>query len=111
MSERAACYRRLNDIPETLGTAVIVQTMVFGNAGPTSGSGVGFSSNPADGSKLPYVDYLPDAQGEDVVSGRRNALGSADIERLLPAAWRDLTRYAAMLEQAFADMQDFEFTV
>lgn len=110
-SERAKTYRRLNSIPDSSGTAVIVQMMVFGNAGPTSGSGVGFTRNPADGTDALYVDYLPNAQGEDVVSGRRNALGSADLERRGPDAWRQLVSIKETLERAFADMQDFEFTV
>jgi pyruvate,orthophosphate dikinase len=110
-SERAKTYRRLNSIPDSAGTAVIVQMMVFGNAGPTSGSGVGFTRNPADGTDAVYVDYLPNAQGEDVVSGRRNALGSADLERRVPEAWRELVSIKDALEGAFADMQDFEFTI
>jgi pyruvate,orthophosphate dikinase len=110
-SERAKTYRRLNSIPDSAGTAVIVQMMVFGNAGPTSGSGVGFTRNPADGTDALYVDYLPNAQGEDVVSGRRNALGSADLERRVPEAWRELLSIKDALEGAFADMQDFEFTI
>lgn len=110
-SDRAKTYRRLNSIPDSLGTAVIVQMMVFGNAGPTSGSGVGFTRNPADGTDALYVDYLPNAQGEDVVSGRRNALGSADLERRVPEAWSELVSFKGALEREFADMQDFEFTI
>jgi len=110
-SERAKSYRCLNGIADDAGTAVTVQAMVFGNAGPSSGSGVGFTRNPADGSNLLYVDYLPNAQGEDVVAGRRNALGAADLERRLPAAYAGLLERRVVLEQAFGDMQDFEFTV
>ena len=109
--ERAESYRRLNDISSSLGTAVIVQAMVFGNSGPLSGSGVGFTRNPSDGSDAPYIDYLPNAQGEDVVAGRRNAFGEEELRRRLPDAHRELLQGCAILERAFGDMQDFEFTV
>ena len=108
---RAKSYRKLNRIPEDLGTAVIVQAMVFGNLGPDSGSGVGFTRNPSDGSNELYVDYLSNAQGEDVVSGRRRAMGLADLERRAPAAHRALIDARALLEREFRDVQDFEFTV
>ncbi len=90
MSERAQQYRKMNKIPENTGTAAIVQQMVFGNAGPTSGSGVGFTRNPSDGSKVLYVDFLANAQGEDVVAGRLNALGMEELERRMPEAHRQL---------------------
>lgn len=111
MSARACAYRKINGIPEDIGTAAIVQYMAFGNAGPTSGSGVGFTRNPSDGSKSLYVDFLPNAQGEDVVAGRLNALGMDELERRMPAAHRQLVGLADLLEQEFDDMQDFEFTV
>lgn len=111
MSERAQQYRKMNKIPESTGTASIVQQMVFGNAGPTSGSGVGFTRNPSDGSKALYVDFLANAQGEDVVAGRLNALGMEELERRMPEAHRQLTSISDELEQEFGDMQDFEFTV
>lgn len=109
--ERATSYRRLNNIPETLGTAITVQTMAFGNLGPASGAGVGFTRNPSSGSNEPYIDYLPNAQGEDVVSGRRAAFGMAELEQRTPAAFRALVEARAILEREFRDMMDFEFTV
>jgi pyruvate,orthophosphate dikinase len=110
-ADKAAQYRRLNGIDEAIGTAVTVQRMVFGNAGNRSGAGVGFTRDPATGAPGLWVDYLPNAQGEDVVSGRRNAQGHARLEALAPAAWRRLQAAAEALERAFGDMQDFEFTV
>ncbi|MGB8275877.1 MAG: pyruvate, phosphate dikinase [Alphaproteobacteria bacterium] len=110
-SARARSYRTLNGIPDDLGTAAIVQAMVFGNLGPSSGSGVGFTRNPADGSNELYVDYLPNAQGEDVVAGRRRAMGPEELERRAPEAYRSLIEARPLLEQEFRDMQDFEFTV
>lgn len=110
-SERAKSYRSLNGISDAAGTATLIQAMVFGNAGPTSGSGVGFTRNPADGTDTLYIDYLPNAQGEDVVAGRRNALGVDDLKRRAPAAYRDLAANKDVLERTFGDMQDFEFTI
>lgn len=111
MSARAQSYRKLNRIPDDMGTAVLVQAMVFGNAGPLSGSGVGFTRNPSDGSNKLYIDYLSNAQGEDVVAGHRNALGAAELERRLPDVYRQLVEGRTILEGEFGDMQDFEFTV
>jgi len=111
MSERAQSYRKLNGIADHAGTATIVQAMVFGNAGPSSGSGVGFTRNPSDGTKALYVDYLTNAQGEDVVAGRTNALGMEELERRAPEAHRLLLGARDLLEGEFRDMQDFEFTV
>jgi pyruvate,orthophosphate dikinase len=111
MSARALNYRKLNAIPDHAGTATIVQMMVFGNSGPTSGSGVGFTRNPSDGTKAMYVDYLSNAQGEDVVSGRMNALDMVELERRAPDAHRKLVCSRDVLEREFGDMQDFEFTV
>jgi len=110
-SPRAQSYRKLNGISDQLGTAVTVQAMVFGNLSPASGSGVGFTRNPADGSNELYVDYLSNAQGEDVVAGRRRAMGLIELERRAPAAFRSLIETRTPLEQEFGDMQDFEFTV
>ncbi|MEI5604658.1 hypothetical protein, partial [Streptomyces brasiliscabiei] len=73
--------------------------------------GVGFTRSPADGANGLYIDYLPNAQGEDVVAGRRNALGAAELQHRVPKAYDELTGYCTVLERAFADMQDFEFTV
>nr|WP_280173552.1 PEP/pyruvate-binding domain-containing protein [Hyphomicrobium sp. NDB2Meth4] len=111
MSSRAKSYRALNGIPDDAGTAILIQAMVFGNGGPTSGSGVGFTRNPADGADALYVDYLANAQGEDVVAGRRNALGADELKRRAPRAYRDLVANKEILEKTFGDMQDFEFTI
>ena len=110
-SARAQRYRKLNGIPDDLGTAAIVQAMVYGNLGPASGSGVGFTRNPADGSNELYVDYLANAQGEDVVAGRRRTMGLVELERRAPEAYRALIEARSLLEQEFGDLQDFEFTV
>jgi len=110
-SERAVAYRRANGIDDRAGTAVIVQAMVFGNAGALSGSGVGFTRSPVDGSDALYIDYLPNAQGEDVVAGRRSALGTVELETRAPAAFLQLQSFKPVLERAFTDMQDFEFTI
>ncbi|MBT9457928.1 MAG: pyruvate, phosphate dikinase [Burkholderiaceae bacterium] len=110
-SAKACEYRRLNRIPDTIGTAVTVQCMVFGNAGGQSGAGVGFTRDPASGEPALWVDFLFDAQGEDVVSGRRSANGHDELAAVLPEVWQQLSEAARQLEQAFGDMQDFEFTV
>ncbi len=110
-SEKALEYRRLNQLPDDLGTAVTVQAMVFGNAGGQSGAGVGFTRDPATGEPQLWVDFLFNAQGEDVVSGRRSAHGHSEMAEVLPDAWRALQDAAALLERHFGDMQDFEFTV
>jgi pyruvate, orthophosphate dikinase len=110
-SERAVAYRRANGIDDRAGTAVIVQAMMFGNAGALSGSGVGFTRSPVDGSDTLYIDYLPNAQGEDVVAGRRSALGTVELELRAPVAFMELQSCKSILEGAFADMQDFEFTI
>lgn len=108
---KAVEYRRLNGIPHDLGTAVTVQSMVFGNAGGRSGAGVGFTRDPSSGEPRPWVDFLFNAQGEDVVSGRRSAHGHAALADALPAVWAELLHATRELEHAFGDMQDFEFTV
>ncbi len=110
-STKAQAYRRVNALPDDLGTAVTVQTMVFGNGGGQSGAGVGFTRDPATGEPQLWVDFLFNAQGEDVVSGRRSAHGHAEMANVLPDAWRALQDAAALLERHFGDMQDFEFTV
>lgn len=110
-SERAKVYRHMNGIPESLGTAVTVQAMVFGNIGPDSGAGVGFTRNPADGRNDLYVDFAANAQGEDVVAGRHRASGLDELAKRAPAAYRDLVAAKDRLEHEFRDMQDFEFTV
>jgi pyruvate,orthophosphate dikinase len=110
-SPRAIEYRRLNRLEDLAGTAVTVQAMVFGNAGASSGAGVGFTRNPATGENALYVDFLPNAQGEDVVSGRHAVLGLDAARPLVPAAVTDLEALAPRLEAAFGDVQDFEFTI
>lgn len=110
-AEKAATYRRLKGLDDAMGTAVTVQRMVFGNAGGASGAGVGFTRHPSTGEPLPWVDFLFNAQGEDVVSGRRTAAGHDQLAAVLPAVWQTLLEAAQRLETAFADMQDFEFTV
>lgn len=108
---KAREYRLANSIADDIGTAVTLQRMVFGNSGGLSGAGVGFTRHPATGECSPWVDFLRDAQGEDVVSGRRRAHGHEELARLLPAVWEELAGHAHTLESAFRDMQDFEFTV
>ncbi len=110
-SERAREYRRLNHLEGLSGTAVTVQVMVFGNAGRASGAGVAFSRNPATGAPVFYVDYLANAQGEDVVAGRRRTGGAAALAAALPEVARELEAGARRLETAYRDMQDIEFTV
>ncbi|HEU5242245.1 MAG TPA: PEP/pyruvate-binding domain-containing protein, partial [Ornithinibacter sp.] len=110
-SERAVLYRRQERIPADLGTAVNVVTMVFGNLGATSGTGVAFTRDPGSGAKGVYGDYLPDAQGEDVVAGIRNTLALADLERLDPESHRALMEHMERLEGHYRDMCDIEFTI
>src|SRR5271157_2717292 len=105
---RAKEYRKYYEISESLGTAVNVQTMVFGNMGPDSGSGVGFSRNPSTGEKKLYGEYLANAQGEDVVAGIRTPVGIETVDDLVKSK---LEKVAKTLEKQFRDMQDFEFTV
>ena len=123
MNQRAITYRRLHSIPESWGTAVNVQAMVFGNMGETSATGVAFTRNPSTGDKRLYGEFLINAQGEDVVAGirtpqeiteaAREEAGSdkPSMERSMPEAFRELTRIAGALERHYRDMQDLEFTV
>jgi pyruvate,orthophosphate dikinase len=108
---KARDYRRMHRIADAVGTAVTVQCMVFGNAGGQSGAGVGFTRDPASGEPVLWVDFLFNAQGEDVVSGRRNANGHDELVGVLPQVWHQLGEAAQQLEHSFGDMQDFEFTV
>ncbi|MGX8012336.1 PEP/pyruvate-binding domain-containing protein [Mesorhizobium sp. ORM8.1] len=110
-SEKAVAYRNLHGLSHDMGTAVTVQRMVFGNAGGLSGAGVGFTRNPSTGEPNPWVDFLFDAQGEDVVSGRRTARGHDELAAVAPRVWDELVDAATLLERHFGDMQDFEFTV
>ncbi len=108
---RAITYRKLNDIPGNLGTAVNVQAMVFGNMGETSATGVGFTRNPSTGAKEFYGEYLTNAQGEDVVAGIRTPHPIVDLEREMPEVYRQLRDITNRLERHYRDVQDFEFTV
>jgi pyruvate, orthophosphate dikinase len=108
---RAATYRRMNRISDDLGTAVNVQTMVFGNMGETSGTGVGFTRNPATGAKEFYGEFLMNAQGEDVVSGVRTPVHISELEKINPEAYHQLHEITTRLEQHYKDVQDFEFTI
>ena len=109
--ERAVTYRRLNRIPDDWGTAVNVQQMVFGNKGETSGSGVAFSRDEVTGAPAPSGDFLPDAQGEDVVSGVRTPRDIRELEGWQPAVHAQLMEILRTLERHYGDMQDTEFTV
>jgi pyruvate,orthophosphate dikinase len=123
MNARAVTYRKLHDIPESWGTAVNVQAMVFGNMGETSATGVAFTRNPSTGESKLYGEFLINAQGEDVVAGirtpqditeyARKESGSdkASMEAAMPDAFKELTRIYTMLEKHYRDMQDMEFTV
>jgi len=111
VGDRAVAYRRMNRIPDDWGTAVNVQQMVFGNQGDTSGSGVAFSRDEVTGAPSPSGDFLPNAQGEDVVSGVRTPQDIAEIEAWLPDVHAQLMEILRTLERHYADMQDTEFTV
>src|SRR6478672_6033558 len=111
MNDRAIVYRRKYGIPREWGTAVNVQTMVFGNMGDTSSTGVAFTRDPATGEKVFYGEYLINAQGEDVVAGVRTPHPIADLAKEMPAAHSELMKVRATLERHFKDMQDLEFTV
>ncbi len=108
---RAITYRRLNKIPDDLGTAVNVQTMVFGNMGETSGTGVGFTRNPATGEKEFYGEFLMNAQGEDVVAGVRTPVPISELKNIMPNVYRELRDITTSLERHYRDIQDFEFTI
>ncbi len=110
-TRRAVDYRKLHDIPDTMGTAVNVVTMVFGNLGEDSGTGVAFTRNPSTGENRVYGEYLLNAQGEDVVSGTRHVESITTLKDAMPTAWAELERIARLLERHFRDMQDMEFTI
>jgi pyruvate,orthophosphate dikinase len=110
-TERAVLYRRQEQIPDDLGTAVNIQAMVFGNRGLTSGSGVCFTRDPASGAQGEYGDYLQNAQGEDVVAGIRNTVSLADLGEIDKAAHDELLAIMKKLEQHYRDMCDIEFTI
>ena len=110
-SERAKFYRRLNNISDTMGTAVTVQAMVFGNRGMDSGTGVGFTRNPSTGERGVFGEYLANAQGEDIVAGVRTPMPISQLSEQMPTVYRELLQLAEHLEQHYRDTQDFEFTV
>jgi pyruvate,orthophosphate dikinase len=122
-SDRARTYRRLNDIPESWGTAVTVQAMVFGNRGPTSATGVAFTRDPSTGERVTYGEFLINAQGEDVVAGirtpqyltraarERAGAKAASMEEAMPEVYAELSQVFQLLETHYRDMQDIEFTV
>ena len=110
-NERAIVYRRMNDIPGDCGTAVNVQSMVFGNMGNTSGTGVAFTRNPSTGAKGIYGEYLINAQGEDVVAGIRTPQPITRLEEDLPECYEEFLKIANRLEEHYRDMQDMEFTI
>ena len=111
MLKKAVDYRRVNEIPETLGTAVNVVSMVFGNMGDDSGTGVAFTRDPSTGEKRFYGEFLVNAQGEDVVAGIRTPLEIQEMAERLPGAFEELMATQERLEQHYRDMQDIEFTV
>ncbi|HYB94911.1 MAG TPA: pyruvate, phosphate dikinase [Vicinamibacterales bacterium] len=108
---RAKEYRRIYDIPDSIGTAVNVQMMVFGNTGDRSGTGVGFTRNPATGAKEFFGEFLINAQGEDVVAGIRTPQPISELERVMPKAYKQLREITTRLERNYKDIQDFEFTI
>src|SRR5438067_183762 len=111
MNARAIEYRRIYDIPDHIGTAVNVQMMVFGNTGDRSGTGVGFTRNPATGAKEFYGEFLINAQGEDVVAGIRTPQPIRELEQVMPKAYKQLRDITTRLERHYKDVQDFEFTI
>jgi pyruvate,orthophosphate dikinase len=110
-NDRAKYYRKMNGIPDDLGTAVNVQAMVFGNLGETSATGVGFTRNPATGENVFYGEFLENAQGEDVVAGIRTPHPISELEKWNPAVYKQLREITGMLEKHYRDIQDFEYTI
>jgi pyruvate,orthophosphate dikinase len=108
---KAAYYRKMEKIPDDIGTAASVQAMVFGNTGDTSATGVGFTRDPATGEKVFYGEFLVNAQGEDVVAGIRTPQPITELEKIMPAAYAQLREITSSLEKHYRDMQDFEFTI
>ncbi len=110
-SDRAVFYRKLNGIADAMGTAVTVQAMVFGNRGMDSGTGVGFTRNPSTGDPQVFGEYLPNAQGEDIVAGVRTPLSISTLADSMPGVYSELLQLTDQLERHYKDAQDFEFTV
>src|SRR5882672_9320203 len=108
---RAIHYRKMNGIPDSLGTAVNVQAMVFGNLGETSATGVGFTRNPSTGENKFYGEFLINAQGEDVVAGIRTPIPCEKMGEVMPKSWKELLKIKDLLEKRYRDVQDFEFTI
>jgi pyruvate,orthophosphate dikinase len=110
-TRRAVDYRRVHDIPDSIGTAVNIVSMVYGNMGETSGTGVAFTRDPSNGEAVLYGEFLTNAQGEDVVSGARTPEPIAALRDMLPSVYQELDRMARTLERHFRDVQDMEFTI
>jgi len=110
-NDKAAYYRKMEKIPDNIGTAANVQAMVFGNMGDTSGTGVGFTRDPGSGENVFYGEFLINAQGEDVVAGIRTPQPIAQLEQVMPEVYAELRKITSSLEQHYRDMQDFEFTI
>jgi pyruvate, orthophosphate dikinase len=110
-NDKAVYYRKMERIPDDIGTACTVQAMVFGNMGDDCGTGVGFTRDPGSGEKVFYGEFLINAQGEDVVAGIRTPQPIADLEKVMPKAFKELKDITTNLEKAYKDMQDFEFTI
>jgi pyruvate,orthophosphate dikinase len=108
---KATYYRRMEKIPDSIGTAANVQAMVFGNMGDNSGTGVGFTRNPSTGESVFYGEFLVNAQGEDVVAGIRTPQPIAELEQVMPEAYKQLREITSSLEKHYRDVQDFEFTI
>ena len=111
MNDRAIVYRKLNNIPVEWGTAVNIQSMVYGNLGETSGTGVAFTRNPSNGENLFYGEYLMNAQGEDVVAGTRTPLPISELKKAKPVIYKQLEQVRKNLEKHYHDMMDIEFTI
>ncbi len=111
LAKKATEYRRIHGVPEDWGTAVTVMSMVFGNLGDTSGTGVGFTRDPRTGEARFYAEFLPNAQGEDVVAGIRTPLPIEALQERMPSVYVELREIATRLERHYKDMQDIEFTV
>jgi len=111
MNPRAEIYRKINSIPDDMGTAVNIQEMVFGNMGDTSGTGVAFTRNPSTGEKKLYGEYLLNAQGEDVVAGTRTPRDIIELKDKMPQVFEDFVKVCDQLEEHYKDMQDIEFTI
>src|SRR5258708_39869900 len=108
---KAAYYRKMEKIPDEIGTAANVQAMVFGNTGDKSATGVGFTRDPGSGERVFYGEFLINAQGEDVVAGIRTPSPISELEHVMPAAYKQLREITDRLEKHYRDMQDFEFTI